>query len=76
MRKIDPPAQGVGQDGKTLADIEPADWQGPYLDTPNGNLPNDPITGNPDWVYDVTTPGLVHSAGEGTGLDGTLYSTW
>jgi general secretion pathway protein G len=71
-----PPAQGILEDGTTTVDIVQADWQGPYLTTPDGQLPVDPITGERDWVYDVTDPGLVHSAATGNGLDGTAYSTW
>ena len=72
----DPPAYGVSVDGQTMIDIVAAVWQGPYLDTPDGELPVDPITAKADWVYDVTDPGIVHSTAEGTGADGTRYSTW
>lgn len=73
-----PPAQGVSQDGATMVDIITVDWQGPYLDTPDGNLPNDPITGAADWNYlnSGVDVGDIHSASTGTGLDGTAYSTW
>ena len=76
-----PPAQGVSVwDGERNAAernaaINAADWQGPYLDTPDGQLPSDPITGHADWVY-VNSGGEVHSAATGSGLDGTQYSTW
>jgi general secretion pathway protein G len=51
------------------------------------SMPKDPITGGRDWVEvpaepDPDTPGEipgvfdVHSAAEGTGLDGTPYGEW
>jgi len=64
--------------GGTGVMINPADWKGPYLTTPNGALPNNPVTGSnvegTDWVYDKTN-GAVH-AKAGTAKDGTDYSTW
>ena len=64
--------------GGTGVMINPADWKGPYLTTPGGDLPNNPVTGSnvegTDWVYDKTT-GAVHAA-TGTAKDGTDYATW
>ena len=58
--------------------IAQSDWQGPYLTTPDGNLPNNPITGanveGTDWVYDSATGSV--SAAAGTALDGSDYSGW
>ena len=55
-----------------------ADWQGPYLTTPDGNLPSNPVTGGnaegTDWLYDAPTGSV--SAAAGTSLDGGDYSTW
>jgi prepilin-type N-terminal cleavage/methylation domain-containing protein len=50
-------------------------FDGPYLVTGNGQLPNDPFTGTPDWTYDNTT-GDVHSASALTSMTGAAYSSW
>ena len=50
-------------------------WQGPYLRTADGNLPDDPFTAAANWTY-VGTSGDVHSASTLTALDGTAYTTW
>ena len=73
-----PPAQGVSQDGSTMVDIVSADWQGPYLETPDTNLPNDPITGAADWNYEASgaNVGAIHSAATGVGIAGGDYSSW
>lgn len=55
--------------------VDRAAYDGPYLQTGDGNLPKDPFTGAADWVYDNST-GDVHSSSTLTGVDGTLYSTW
>ena len=64
--------------GGTGVQINPADWKGPYLTTPDGELPNNPVTGSnvegTDWIYDGTT-GAVHAAA-GAAKDGTDYATW
>ena len=71
------PATGTLTDGSTI-NINADDFQGPYLTTPNGALPNNPTTGGnvvgTDWTYDAAT-GAVHAAA-GTAVDGTDYSTW
>lgn len=55
-----------------------ADWNGPYLTTPDGNLPKNPITGanveGTDWVYTVATGAVAAKAG--TALDSSNYSDW
>lgn len=48
-------------------------YRGPYLTTPDGLLPIDPLTGARDWQYDKRT-GKVRSNAPGTAADGTLYS--
>jgi prepilin-type N-terminal cleavage/methylation domain-containing protein len=50
-------------------------YDGPYLTTGDGNLPEDVFTGAADWVYDNAT-GAVHSASTLTALDGSNYSAW
>jgi len=58
--------------------IAQSDWNGPYVTTPDGNLPNNPITGanveGTDWVYDSATGAVTAAAG--TALDGSDYSSW
>ena len=59
--------------------LNPADFRGPYMTTPSGELPNNPITGanvvGTDWLYANPASGAV-SAAAGTAVDGTDYSTW
>lgn len=50
-------------------------WNGPYLTTPDGQLPVDPMTGLANWSYSWRT-GKVHSRATGTALDGTAYSNF
>lgn len=64
----------TGQGGGGL-DLDPEGYQGPYLRTPDGELPVDPFTGDNDWDYTPTT-GEVHSSSTLTALDGTAYSAW
>ncbi len=66
------PASGTLPGGGT-APINAPDFQGPYLTTPDGNLPPDPMTGAADWTY-VNTTGAVHSSSTGQTIDGTAYS--
>jgi type II secretory pathway pseudopilin PulG len=55
--------------------LNPADGRGPYLTTPDGALPADPITGKRDWSYEQQT-GEVHGASKAHALNGTRYRTW
>lgn len=50
-------------------------YDGPYLLTGDGNLPEDPFTGAADWSYDNTS-GSLHSSSDLTGMGGTAYNTW
>ena len=52
-----------------------SNYRGPYLTTPDSQLPIDPLAGSRDWQYDTST-GAVHSNAEGTGADGTPYASW
>ena len=61
--------------GGTGVALDSQGYQGPYLVTPDGNLPDDPFTGAGDWTYTPAT-GAVHSASTLTALDGTAYSSW
>lgn len=67
-----PAAGATGGNGIAL---DVGAWQGPYLRTPDGNLPEDPFTGAADWTYDAAS-GDVHSSSTLTALDGTNYSDW
>ena len=64
----------TGQGGGGL-DLDSAGYQGPYMRTPDGNLPVDPFTTAADWTYTAAT-GEVHSASTLTALDSTAYSSW
>jgi len=55
--------------------VDRASYDGPYLQTGDGNLPKDPFTGAADWTYDNAT-GDVHSSSSLTSLEGKSYSTW
>ena len=67
-----PAAGSLG--GNNIA-LDVAAWQGPYLRTPDGNLPDDPFTTAPDWVY-VPADGDVHSNSGLTAINGDFYNTW
>jgi len=50
-------------------------YDGPYIQTGDGQLPQDPFTGAADWVYDNAT-GAVHSNSGLSAIDGSAYNTW
>jgi len=50
-------------------------YDGPYLNTGNSQLPEDPFTDAADWVYDNAS-GAVHSNSSLTAIDGSDYNTW
>ena len=67
------PAAGDGGTGIAL-DIN--GWQGPYLRTPDGNLPKDPFTdSSTSWAYTAAT-GQISSGSTLTAINGEAYSTW
>jgi len=68
-------APAGGSVGGTGIAIDVQGWQGPYLRTPDGNLPVDPFTGAADWTY-VPNTGDVHSASTLTAINGDAYSSW
>jgi len=64
----------TGNGGSGIA-LDSTGYQGPYLRTPDGNLPKDPFTAAANWTYTEAT-GDVASASALTALDGTNYSSW
>jgi len=65
----------TGNGGNNIA-LDSVGWQGPYLRTPDGNLPKDPFTGSSTtWSYTATS-GDIHSGSTLTALDTTPYSAW
>lgn len=68
-------APAAGSNGGNGIALDVGAWKGPYMRTPDGNLPKDPFTAAADWTYTATS-GDVHSASTMTGLDGTAYSAW
>ena len=71
------PERGLHPEDGYVVPINPSDYRGPYITTPCGGLPWDPIHGNRDWVYPGFPPhlGQVFAWG-GRASDGTDYSTW
>jgi general secretion pathway protein G len=61
-------------DGREIECPE-SNYRGPYLTTPDGLLPVDPITGARDWHYNDDV-GSVRSNAQGIAANGTAYSTW
>ena len=67
------PAAGNGGTGIAL---DVAGWQGPYLRTPDDNLPEDPFTtSSTTWSYTAST-GHLQSGSTLTAINGEAYSTW
>jgi general secretion pathway protein G len=65
----------AGSNGGNGIALDVIAWKGPYLRTPDNNLPKDPFTSLGNWTYTAAS-GDVHSASTLTGLDGTAYSAW
>ena len=62
--------------GGTGIALDAAGWQGPYLRTPDNNLPKDPFTdSSTSWSYTMTT-GHVASGSTLTAINGEAYSSW
>lgn len=71
----DPSSPPSGPGGSGL-DLDSAGYKGPYLRTPDNQLPVDPFTNsNTTWAYTGST-GEVHSGSTLTALDGSAYATW
>jgi len=68
-------APAAGSNGGSGISLDISGWQGPYLRTPDGNLPVDPFTTLVDWTYTPAT-GEIHSNSTLSALDGTAYSAW
>ena len=72
---VEPPRWSLSYLDGSRQPVARDDFQGPYLLTPNGELPEDPITGAADWRY-TRSSGRVRSNARGRGLDGTRYRDW
>ena len=68
-------APGAGTNGGNGIALDTGAWKGPYMRTPDNNLPKDPFTGSANWTYTAAS-GDVHSASTLTALDSTAYSAW
>jgi general secretion pathway protein G len=56
--------------------LDVSGWQGPYLRTPDNNLPEDPFTeSGTTWSYTASTGDLA-SGSTLTSIDGEAYSSW
>jgi general secretion pathway protein G len=66
----------AGTTGGTGIALDVNGWQGPYLRTPDGNLPEDPFTeSGTTWSYTSST-GHVQSGSTLTAINGDAYSSW
>jgi general secretion pathway protein G len=69
-------APSAGSNGGTGIMLDASGWQGPYLRTPDGNLPKDPFTdSSTSWSYTAST-GHVASGSTLTAINGEAYNTW
>jgi len=67
---------GAGTTGGGGIALDIAGWQGPYLRTPDNNLPKDPFTeSSTSWSYTASL-GDVASGSDLTAINGEAYSTW
>jgi len=66
----------AGSNGGNGIALDVNGWQGPYLRTPDNNLPKDPFTdSSTTWSYTATT-GHVQSGSTLTAINGEAYSSW
>ncbi len=69
-------APSAGSTGGTGIALDVTGWQGPYLRTPDGQMPKDPFTeSSTTWNYEAST-GNVTSGSTLTAINGEAYSTW
>jgi type II secretion system protein G len=71
-------APADGSQGGTGVDLDVTAWQGPYLRTPDDDLPVDPFrlpTETPRWDYTRST-GHVQSLSSLSAINGDDYSDW
>ncbi len=69
-------APAAGSNGGTGIALDVVGWQGPYLRTPDNNLPKDPFTdSSTTWSYTPAT-GHIQSGSTLTALNGDAYSSW
>ena len=66
----------AGSAGGTGIALDVNAWQGPYLRTPDNNLPRDPFTeSGTTWTYTAST-GHLTSGSTLTALNGEAYTSW
>jgi general secretion pathway protein G len=69
-------APAAGSSGGQGISLDVSAWQGPYLRTPDNNLPKDPFTDSATtWSYTAST-GDIASGSTLTSISGEAYSTW
>jgi general secretion pathway protein G len=66
----------AGSNGGQGIALDVTAWQGPYLRTPDDDLPKDPFTdSSTSWSYTAST-GHVASGSTLTSISGEAYSSW
>ena len=66
----------AGSSGGQGIALDASGWQGPYLRTPDDNLPKDPFTdSSTTWTYTPATGDLA-SGSTLTSISGEAYSSW
>jgi len=66
----------AGSSGGMGIALDVTAWQGPYLRTPDNNLPKDPFTeSGTTWSYTART-GHIASGSTLTAINGEAYSSW
>jgi len=66
----------AGSTGGMGIALDVTGWQGPYLRTPDNNLPKDPFTeSGTTWSYTAST-GHIASGSTLSAINGEAYSSW